>query len=77
MEDLHECSDLPYFEGEWEGVFRAGKYALNMCLFTTETWPITMMPGLYKFVMEFFDDQDVQISITNLIVLIEAYFPIG
>lgn len=77
MEDLHNCSNLPFFEDQWGGVLPAMKYEVNMCKFNVANWPDNMIPGFYKFVIEFFDESDKVIVEFNLIIQIEASYGIG
>lgn len=77
MGDLHECSDLPFFEDKWEGVVNARTYEMNMCKFNVANWPDNMIPGFYKFVAQFFDEEDTVIAVFTLIVEIESKIGLG
>lgn len=77
MEDLHQCSNLPFFEDKWEGSVAAMKYELNMCKFNVANWPDNMLPGFYKFLINFYDESDAIVAIFTLIVEIETKLGIG
>lgn len=72
MEDLHVCSNLPYFEDEWEGAVKAGPYNFNMCEFKVDNWPDNMLTGFYKLVIDFFDGGDNLIVSATIVIQIEA-----
>lgn len=77
MEDLHKCSNLPYFEGNWEAPMKSGKYDLNMCQFSVDNWPDNMPPGYYRLVIDIFDESDAIIATATVTVQLESSVGMG
>lgn len=71
MEDLHKCSNLPYFQGKFEGEVEPKEYFINMCKFNVENWPDYLPAGFYKFVVNFFDESENLVVKATLIEQIE------
>lgn len=57
MEDIHNCSNVPYFEDKWDEILK-GTFNFNMCKLSFDNWPESLLPGYYKLVVESFDEND-------------------
>lgn len=65
MEDLHVCSNLPYFDEKWEGGLEPKTYFVNMCKFNVDNWPDYLPNGFYKFVTQiFYPSGDLIVSVS-------------
>ncbi|KAL5288051.1 hypothetical protein ACFFRR_008723 [Megaselia abdita] len=63
MEDLHKCTNLPYFQDRWNEPLKAQEYYLNMCQFNVDNWPDYLPNGFYKFDTKiYFPSGDVFVS---------------
>ncbi|KAL5275856.1 hypothetical protein ACFFRR_001594 [Megaselia abdita] len=70
MNDVHRCSNAPYFEDEWNEIIK-GTYTFNMCKLNFDNWPESVLPGFYKLVMDTFDDNDERVCSLGVILQIE------
>lgn len=70
MDDIRQCSNLPYIEDEWDEVLE-GTYNFNMCKLSFNKWPETILPGYWKIVVETFDGNDDRVSSLTVILQIE------
>lgn len=71
MEDLHKCSNMPFFEDSWKEPFQAGKYDLNMCLLDPQNWPDNVPVGFYKIIMDVVDEEGKGVATITVVVQVE------
>ncbi|XP_055852510.1 uncharacterized protein LOC129916533 [Episyrphus balteatus] len=53
QEDLKDCTNVPHFEGEFEGPMPQNTYTYKNCVIRTDGMPGHLQPGVYRITAHF------------------------